>query len=318
MPLKVHFLNVGRGDCTIIEFPSGRIGIVDIDNLKSLDPSTKEEIEKDAISGPYGGDALLEALKQLMAVQSAEEDITDPFEYYQAWIGNRDIFRMIVTHPDMDHMTGLKRLAAERSILNFWHIGPYDFNLTGAEWDGSPYDEDDWQVYKKLRASVSDPKALKMMRNATGSFWSEDQIQLWAPTQGLLEKADRTEQANISSMVLRISYRGRAIILGGDATAEDSWPAIYPATDMTGIDVLKASHHGRKSGYHQPSVKEMSPWLTITSVWDKDYDATELYRRYSDYTVSLRQCGDVQITIEDDGKLIYSPNIQAHWKPKTS
>jgi hypothetical protein len=23
MPLKVHFLNVGRGDCTIIEFPSG-------------------------------------------------------------------------------------------------------------------------------------------------------------------------------------------------------------------------------------------------------------------------------------------------------
>ena len=36
--------------------------------------------------------------------------------------------------------------------------------------------------------------------------------------------------------------------------------------EMTGITVLKASHHGRKTGYHQPSVKEMSPWLTITSV----------------------------------------------------
>lgn len=30
------------------------------------------------------------------------------------------------------------------------------------------------------------------------------------------------------------------------------------------ITVLKASHHGRKSGYYGPAVKEMSPWLTIT------------------------------------------------------
>lgn len=43
MPLKIHFLNVGRGDCTIIQFPSGRVGIVDIDNLKVLDPDTRAE-----------------------------------------------------------------------------------------------------------------------------------------------------------------------------------------------------------------------------------------------------------------------------------
>ena len=43
MPLTIHFLNVGRGDCTIIEFPSGRVGVVDIDNLKSLDPKSERE-----------------------------------------------------------------------------------------------------------------------------------------------------------------------------------------------------------------------------------------------------------------------------------
>ncbi len=47
MPLKVHFLNVGRGDCTIIEFPSGRVGMVDIDNLKNLDPDTRAELLAD-------------------------------------------------------------------------------------------------------------------------------------------------------------------------------------------------------------------------------------------------------------------------------
>lgn len=44
MPLKLHFLNVGQGDCTIIEFPTARIGIVDIDNLKILDKSTRAEV----------------------------------------------------------------------------------------------------------------------------------------------------------------------------------------------------------------------------------------------------------------------------------
>ncbi len=155
MPLVVHFLNVGRGDCTIIEFPSGRVGMVDIDNLKALD-----------------------------------------------------------------------------------------------------------------------------------------------------------------SMVLKISYKGKAIVLGGDATAEETWPTISPITDMQGISVLKASHHGRRSGFYAPAVKEMAPWLTITSVGEKAHDATESYRRYSTHTVSLRDAGDIRITVNDDGTWTYSPNVAQHWKPK--
>lgn len=105
-------------------------------------------------------------------------------------------------------------------------------------------------------------------------------------------------------------------MLGGDATADETWAEIYPQIDMKGIDVLKASHHGRKTGYYQPAVQEMSPWLTITSVGEKEHDATENYRRYSQYTVSLRRSGDIRITIEDDGTLVYSSNAKEHWKPK--
>ena len=31
MALTVHFLSVGHGDCTIVEFPSGRLMVADID-----------------------------------------------------------------------------------------------------------------------------------------------------------------------------------------------------------------------------------------------------------------------------------------------
>jgi hypothetical protein len=73
---------------------------------------------------------------------------------------------------------------------------------------------------------------------------------------------------------------------------------------------------GRKSGYYGPAVKKLSPWLTITSVGEAAHDATNNYRRYSEYTVSLRKSGDIGITIGEDGMLYYSSNIEDHWKQK--
>jgi hypothetical protein len=45
-----------------------------------------------------------------------------------------------------------------------------------------------------------------------------------------------------------------------------------------------------------------------------EHAATETYRRYSQNTVSLRKSGDITITIDDSGSLLYSPNVTAHWK----
>jgi competence protein ComEC len=106
-------------------------------------------------------------------------------------------------------------------------------------------------------------------------------------------------------------------VLGGDATADETWPEIWPHLDMKGVDVLKASHHGRNSGYYQPSVKEMAPWLTITSVGQAEHDATRKYRQYSEHTVSMRSFGDIRIRIDDDGKLYYPPGLDDHWKDMT-
>lgn len=171
MPLKVHFLNVGRGDCTIIEFPSGRIGIVDIDNLSVLDPDTRSEVLQeyhesfDYIFETMFGSAQGNELDEKF-IQEMEAKLTDPLAYYDAHIGyNKDIFRFIVTHPDKDHMTGLYRLHEQdgnKSILNFWHTGHHDFNLEDvSDEDWGPYDKRDWDTYKKLRASTNDPKSLQ-------------------------------------------------------------------------------------------------------------------------------------------------------------
>ncbi len=329
MPLKVHFLNVGRGDCTIIEFPSGRVGMVDIDHLSVLDEDTQKEFTQEYLESRghdeislSGSSRVWAALEAQAVLKRAQERLTDPLDYYDTHIGpTTDIFRFVATHPDMDHLTGLYRLHRQeyaKDIVNFWHPTFENFNLGGkVDWENSPYDERDWETYKELRDSTGTPKSLKQSKGDTGSYWTEDGVQIWAPTPELERIAREQDKPNIVSLILKLSYQERSIVLGGDATGDETWQKIWPYINMEGIDVLKASHHGRKSGYHQPSVKEMAPWLTITSVAnDSKHDATQNYRRYSEHTVSLRKSGDIRITIEDDGRLTYSSNIEAHWKPK--
>lgn len=49
--LGIHFLDVGHGDCTLIEFP-GRLTMVDVNNCKTLDRESEAEIRKRYKSAP--------------------------------------------------------------------------------------------------------------------------------------------------------------------------------------------------------------------------------------------------------------------------
>jgi competence protein ComEC len=320
MALAVHFLNVGEGDCTIIEHPSGRISVVDLSNIKSIDSeSAKELLISEALARGATAEEINAALLQEAISKAAP--LTDALEYYDANIGARkDIFRLIITHPHMDHISGIDRLINHepKSVENFWHASRENFDLDDdSKWSKGMgrFNRDDWRTYKAVRDSA-ERRTFDQRRSATNSYWKEDQIEIWAPTDHLVATAVAKNDQNILSMVLKVSHAGRSILLGGDASAEESWPPLFESTVMSDIDVFKASHHGRNSGYHQLSVKEMSPWLTITSVGQKEHDATENYRQYSDYTVSTRFTGDIKITIEDDGTLVYPDVLEQHWRPK--
>jgi beta-lactamase superfamily II metal-dependent hydrolase len=61
---------------------------------------------------------------------------------------------------------------------------------------------------------------------------------------------------------------------------------------------LKASHHGRASGYYQPAVAAMKPEYTIVSVGKKPpTDASNKYRAYSNNVWSTRWKGDIVVNI---------------------
>ena len=306
--LTLHFVNVGHGDCTIVEFPSGRRMMVDVNNLKSLDEDTLMELlEYERYSQLNIAGALLKGtrLDQLERIAKYVSNLTNPIEYWNDNIGESEIFRFVATHPDMDHLTGLHRIHEQEdvSILNFWDTRN-NKELSDDSFEGSEYDVADWHTYQSLRQSETDPKTLMLNRGNSGQYYTDDGITILAPTTELENFSNEKEEYNHISYVLMISFGDCRIVLGGDATI-DVWKDIYREydEDFEKVHLLKASHHGRESGYYQPIVKAMEPTHTIVSVGKKP--KTDASRKYSNYSsvYSTRFYGTIRAVCQTDGEV---------------
>jgi competence protein ComEC len=104
---------------------------------------------------------------------------------------------------------------------------------------------------------------------------------------------------------LKITHAERTIILPGDAEAS-AWKSILdqPGAAAIGCDVLKASHHGRESGYHEEATNAMSPSAVICSVGKKpDTDASDEYASHGAAVLSTRYHGTIKLKVWDDGDI---------------
>lgn len=307
--LVVHFLNVGHGDCTIIEFPSGRIALIDINNSRVLDDETAAELAEN-----YGYRELFDIWKLMgrkydKTKEYEEKCLTDPVDFYIAAYGeNKEIFRFIATHPDMDHLTGLCRLTEEVEILNFWDTQhSVEKSDDPDDWEGTGYDIRDWRTYLKLRESESSPKALFYKLGDQLKYFDEDGVHIWGPFKHD-SSISEDDKINLLSYVLLILHGKCTILLGGDAPAE-IWKSIHEATEgkLSKINLLKAPHHGRKSGYYWPAVKAMSPDYTVVSVGKlkKKDDALASYEKYSEKgCFTTRFEGNISAYCSSDGEIV--------------
>lgn len=322
--LDIYFLDVGHGDCTIVDFP-GRLTVIDINNCRTFDKEIESEFNNrykprlspprlppppassyspypPVITDPSTSASLARLVFQKTEaerkLQEAKDKLTNPIHYLKAKFTGRPIFRYIQTHPDMDHMAGLYKIWVEERIpiINFWDtshcIEKEDFaRRTGAV----NHDIRDWQTYLRLRSSTEMPRVLRPTNGTRADFYQQDGINIWAPFDHR-HKNDSEADPNDLSYILCISFSQCNILLGGDAPIS-TWHALLTANNgkLPKIHLLKASHHGRKSGYHRESVKAMNPDYTILSVGElrDKHDASASYEQYNCGCFSTVEHGNI-------------------------
>jgi competence protein ComEC len=306
----VHVLNVGRGSCTVVASPSGRTTMIDINDGGKLRPDEYEAI-KQRSSLAFFAEAQTKKEEQLL---------DDPIDWYLARFG-KFMHRFILSHPDMDHMSGIRRLLSHSSGIEVCNSWDYDHTRTRTD-DDYPNNEAgwlDWQWYYGFHVgaeweNVTWPKRVQPMRGDALNYWVDDSMEILSPTTGLMADCDKCDEYNDASYAIKISHGPTSRLLAPGDVESKAWNDMIDAGVLGKINVLIASHHGRNSGFHEDAMEIMKPEFVIISsdeIPEKE-DAINEYRKrarvfstrgHGTLTVRMWDDGDVDV-IDRDGTLL--------------
>jgi beta-lactamase superfamily II metal-dependent hydrolase len=176
---RIHFLNVLEGDCNIIQHDSGRVTVIDVSNASNDDDTPKELAARQSAArmGMFARTKVPNGKKDYKQKQHPD----NPIAYLQKF-DISSVFRFIVTHPDMDHLDGIRDFYDSFSVTNTWApMNKCEKDFSGASNAG--YNEEDWEFYKKLRNGKYANTGLKQfMHNDVKSYFQEDYITILSPT----------------------------------------------------------------------------------------------------------------------------------------
>ena len=266
---RFHFLNVKNGDCSIIEHNSGHVSMIDVcnarlpDNFKDLSISDIVRLTTDA--------QILAKATGAKRNYNQKASPENPIDYLKRRnIGS--LFRLAITHPDMDHMDGIADL--------FEYDRPVNFYLTQNEkemedgWEGSPYREEDWLLYKGLRDAppCTDPKCIHVMSGDHGIHRTQDwngnppgdAFYTLSPTKDLIEQSIESDDYNDASYVFLWRSSSGRVLMCGDSH-DKTWEHILEnhESSVKDVELLIAPHHGRKSGRSYEFLDVVNPKMTF-------------------------------------------------------
>jgi beta-lactamase superfamily II metal-dependent hydrolase len=240
---------------------------------------------------------------------------TNPIGYADS-LGISEIFRFILTHPDMDHMDGLSALLDAFKVWNFWHTG---VKRDRPDFTGGGYSESDWDRYEKLvakkeagvttlqkRAGDKFPFANKG-KDGTGGG---DGLYILAPSKELVADAcSENGDINDSSYVILYRSLGGRVLLPGDAH-DGTWDYVLAqhANDVADCSVMVAPHHGRDSDRSYDFLDTTRPKLTLFGCAPSEFLAYDKWRsRGLDYITS-NQAGNIVLECDADVIHVYIEN----------
>jgi competence protein ComEC len=226
--LEVVFLDVGKGNAALISFPGG---------------------EKMMIDGGGFSSNHFDVGKMVIA----------PFLWHRKI---RTIDYLVLSHPQADHMNGLRFIAEAFHPREFWYSG---------DRVETPSYKDLMRTLEANNISIKLPGKLQEKIRINGA---EIEVLYPEPVAGAprlklghsptLMLSDGKELNN-RSMVLRISYAGTSILFPGDLEEMGEKRLLDRAGNRVESDILLSPHHGSRTSSSEAFLEMVTPKVCIVS-----------------------------------------------------
>jgi len=301
----IHFLNVGEGDCILVQHISGRVSMIDIScgNLSAIEEQTNRFMKSAGLVTPGGTGNY-----NMKAYPTRPQD-------YLAGIGITTVWRFILTHPDMDHLDGFNALMGEFAVKNFWHSGAHKPKPNFGNF--KRYKEEDWDRYVKVRdGKEAGTRTLQVLAGQSFKYANEDDnggggdgLQVIAPSRQLVKDANQNGDFNDCSYVIIYRTGGFKIVFTGDSH-DATWDHILEnhAQDVADCDLLMAPHHGRDSGRSWDFLDLLKPRLTLFGVARSEHLAYAAWNQRNLDKITNNQAGNVVLDVVGNQLHVYVEN----------
>ena len=217
--LKVTYLDVGQGNSTLIQFPRGEKMLIDGGGF----PRDNFDVGKMVVA---------------------------PFLLHSKI---RRIDYLVLTHPQSDHMNGLRFIASHFHPKEFWYNGDRVETQSFTEL---------MNIVESKKIKVRLPFDLKDEREISGV-----KIKLLHPPHDARNKRvfSQATGLNDNSLVLKLSYEGKTFLFPGDLERSGEDRVISHVGPLLKSDILLAPHHGSRSSCSKPFLEMVRPQICIIS-----------------------------------------------------
>lgn len=236
-------------------------------------------------------------------VESNKDSITNELIKKSSGVG---IVRFLSTHPDEDHIRGLRRLNKKLNIQNFYCVKN---NATKED------ETEDFLEYCDLRDSnkafyISKGCSRKWMNISSKERGSSGLTILWPDVNNeifqseLLEAEDGLSPNNISPIVRYSLDGGASALWMGDL---ETWfmEEVADELKLTQTDIVFAPHHGRDSGkIPDDLLKTLNPKIIV--VGEAPSQHLHYYPNYN--TITQNSSGDITFELDGDKVHIFVSN----------
>lgn len=208
----------------------------------------------------------------------------------------------VLTHPHPDHYGGLGAVLDHVSVAELWDSGQAEAER-GLD-EGTSAASELLARARKAGTRVHKPAELCRAPFRAGGA----RISVLAPCPA----HDPGLDANDNSLVLRIEYAGRSLLLMGDAEAEEE-AALLASGAALQADVLKVGHHGSRTSSSTALITAVRPSVAIISAGAANrfgHPHAEVIERLHGAharVLNLAEVGGTQLTIERDGHVAVIP-----------